>query len=91
MGSEPVTGELVALVKTGYFFVVSVVLTISIRKALPGLKSPVVVNGTDSDVPTHKVDVVNELVATVGTRTVIVAVAGLPGKPIPQPLLTVVI
>ena len=79
------------MAEAAYFWDVSATLTNSILNKLPWLKSPVVVNGTVIDVPTHKVDVVNELVVTVGIRTFTVAVAGLPGKPTPQLFFTVMI
>ncbi len=88
-GIGPVTGELVAVLSKVNFLAVSATLATSIRNAFPVLNCPVVVKGTDSEVPAHKVVVVSELVDTVGTRTVIVAV--VLGSPTPHPLLTLTI
>ena len=60
----------------------------SATNALGAVKVPVVVNGTDKGVPAQTVLLVRALVVTVGTRTVTIAVAGLPGRPSPQPFAT---
>ena len=89
-GSVAVTGDASAVAGTSYFLLVSAELTNSNRNVLPVLNWPVVANGTVSDVPAQSVELANEPVAIVGTRTVMTAVAGLPGKPVPQPLVTAV-
>jgi hypothetical protein len=71
-----------------YFFVVSLTLASSIRKVFPELNWPEAAKGTDKDSPVQSVEDGSVLVVIVGTRTVIVTVAGLPGEPVPQPFRT---